>query len=57
VEYRQGTLAIDLVDAQRRTMIWRGVAQDRLTRKDMQKVDETIRDAVQELFAGYPRKA
>src|SRR5688572_15131655 len=40
-EYREGTLAIDLVDAQRRAMVWRGVAQDRLTRKDLQNVDET----------------
>jgi hypothetical protein len=57
VEYRQGTLAIDLVDARRRTMVWRGVAEDRITRKQMQKVDETIHDAVREVFANYPKKA
>jgi hypothetical protein len=57
VEYRQGTLAIDLVDAQRRTMVWRGVAQDRITRKDLQKTDETVRRAVREVFENYPRKA
>jgi hypothetical protein len=57
VEYRQGTLAIDIVDAQRRSMVWRGVAQERITHKDMQKGDETIRNAVRELFTNYPRKA
>jgi hypothetical protein len=57
VEYRQGTLAIDLVDAQRRTMVWRGVAQDRITPKDLQKADVTVRRAVREVFEKYPDKA
>jgi hypothetical protein len=57
VQYRYGTLVIDLVDAKRRTMVWRGVAGDRITRKNMQDVDGTVRDAVRELFAKYPRKA
>ena len=57
VQYRYGTLVIDLVDAKRRTMVWRGVAEDRITRKNMQDVDGTVRDAVRELFAKYPRKA
>jgi hypothetical protein len=57
VEYRQGTLAIDLVDARRRTMVWRGVAQDRISQKQLQKIDDTIQDAVREVFSRYPRKA
>jgi hypothetical protein len=57
VQYREGTLAIDLVDARRRTMIWRGIAQDRLTRKQMEKQEQTIRNAVREVFGNYPRKA
>lgn len=57
VQYRYGTLVIDLVDAKRRTMVWRGVAEDRITRKNMQNADATVRDAVRELFAKYPRKA
>ena len=28
-----------------------------ITRKQMQKVDETIHDAVRELLANYPKKA
>lgn len=57
VDYREGTLAVDLVDAKRRTMVWRGVVQDRLTRKDLEKVEATVRDAVKEVFAKYPVKA
>lgn len=57
VNYREGTLAIDLVDANRSTMVWRGVVQDRITRKEMEKPDATIRDAVRTVFTKYPRKA
>jgi hypothetical protein len=57
VEDREGTLAIDVVDAHRRAMVWRGVVQDRITRSDMQNVDETVHDAVKTVFAKYPRKA
>jgi hypothetical protein len=57
VDYHEGTLAIDLVDARRRTMVWRGVVQDRLTRKAVQNTDETARDAVKMVFARYPTKA
>ena len=56
VQNRYGTLVIDVVDVKRRTMVWRGVAEDRITRKNMQNADETVRDAVRELFAKYPPK-
>jgi uncharacterized protein YuzB (UPF0349 family) len=56
-DYREGTLAIDLVDAKRRAMVWRGVTQDRITRKDMKDVDKTVRDAVRAVFSNYPSKA
>lgn len=57
VEYREGMLAIDLVDTQRRALVWRGVTQDRISRKDMEQSAQTIRDAVSEVFSKYPRKA
>jgi hypothetical protein len=57
VNYRQGTLAIDIVDARRNAMVWRGVAQDRISKKDMQNSGETIDAVVRELFASYPRQA
>jgi len=57
VDYREGTLAIDLVDARRRTMVWRGVVQDRLSRKAVENADETAREAVKMVFARYPARA
>jgi hypothetical protein len=57
VHYREGTLAIDLVDAKRNSMVWRGVAGDRITRSDMRNSGATIDSVVRELFAAFPRKA
>jgi hypothetical protein len=57
VHYREGTLAIDLVDAKRNSMVWRGVAGDRITKSDMKNSGETIDAVVRELFAAFPRKA
>ena len=55
VHHREGTLAIDLVDAKRNSMVWRGVAGDRITRSDMRNSGETIDTVVRELFAAFPR--
>ena len=57
VNYREGTLAIDLVDARRNSMVWRGVDGDRITKSDMKNSGEAIDAAVRELFAGFPRRA
>lgn len=57
VHYREGTLAIDLVDAKRNSMVWRGVAGDRITNSDMRNSGETIDSVVRQLFAAFPRKA
>jgi hypothetical protein len=56
-DYREGTLAVDVVDARRRAMVWRGVSQDRITHKHLQNVDKAVHEAVRELFINYPRKA
>lgn len=51
VEYRQGTLAIDLVDARRNALVWRAVAEGRLDAKAMEQPGPAIDAAVGELFA------
>ena len=54
VEYRQGTLAIDLVDAKQNALVWRGVAEGRLDAKAVEQPAATIDAAVGELFARFP---
>lgn len=57
VAYRQGTLAIDLVDASRNALVWRAVAEGRLDRKAMEQPGPTIDAVVGELFTRFPGAA
>ena len=55
LNYRQGTLAIDLVDAKRNAMVWRGVAGDRISRSEVKNPGEAIDTAVRGLFSAFPQ--
>lgn len=52
VQVRQGTLVIDLVDARRNTLVWRGVAEGRLDAKAIDQPWPAVDAAVAELFRG-----
>ena len=54
VEYRQGTLAIDLVDVKRHTLVWHAVAEGRLDAKAMEQPGPAIEAAVGEIFGHFP---
>lgn len=52
--YQEGTLNIDVVDAQRKRLIWEGVAIGRVTEKVQRHRAEAIDKAVAEIFKTYP---
>ncbi len=54
VNYRQGTLVIDLVDANRQALVWRGVAEGRLTGKVVNNPGAAVDTTVKEVFAKFP---
>jgi hypothetical protein len=56
VEYEQGTLVIDIVDARTNHVIWRGWAQDAIDRflRDDDRMSQQIDDAVQRMLAKFP---
>lgn len=56
-QYVEGTLNIDIVDAQRKQLVWEGVAVGRVTKKSQEDRQTAIRAAVAEIFAKYPFKA
>jgi hypothetical protein len=56
-QYVEGTLNVDIVDAQRKQLVWEGVAVGRVTRKTQEERQAAIRAAVAEVFAKYPFKA
>lgn len=56
-QYVEGTLNVDLIDAQHKQLVWEGVAVGRVTRKSQEDRQAAIRAAVAEIFAKYPFKA
>lgn len=56
-QYTEGTLNIDLVDAQRRQLVWEGVAVGRVTEKHRENREAAINAAVAEIFKRFPFRA
>jgi hypothetical protein len=55
--YERGTLFIDLVDVERRQLVWEGRAVGRVTRADREEPAKALDNAVAEIFARYPFRA
>ncbi len=56
VHYRVGTANIDVVDAERRQLIWEGVAEGRLTREALENPRPAIERTVHDLFMQFPTR-
>lgn len=54
-EYKEGSLVIDLVDAERKALIWQGVGTSTLKKKSNGR-EERINEAVSKILAAYPPK-
>ena len=52
--YTEGTINIDLIDRERRQMVWEGIAVGRVSRDMKQIPEENINQTVFEIFAKYP---
>jgi hypothetical protein len=53
VDYRQGSLVIDLVDTRRNALVWHGVAEGRLDAKAIEQPGPAIDAAVGEVFKRF----
>jgi len=51
----KGQLVVDLIDAGRKKLAWRGIATQNLSDQQM-KLVEQVNTAVEKLFAKYPPK-
>lgn len=56
VTYKVGTINIDIVDAEKKQLIWEGIAEGRLDREAMANPKVTINAVVTELMRQYPGK-
>lgn len=57
VRYRVGTANVDLVDMQKKQLVWEGIAEARLTDKMMKDPRTAIAGVITEMFAQYPGRA
>lgn len=56
--YTEGTLNVDLVDAQRNRLVWEGIAVGRVSRtRDPAERDARINSTMADIFAQYPHRA
>lgn len=52
----KGTLVIDIIDASKKELVWRGIAKAKLSDQREELLDQ-VNTAVEKLFAQYPVKA
>jgi hypothetical protein len=57
VNYTEGTLNVDLIDARTMQMVWEGVTVGEVTKKHLKDREATIHKAVGNIFAKYPFQA
>jgi hypothetical protein len=57
VHYQVGTATVDVVDAERRQLIWEGIAEGRLTGRVMNSPGGAIDEAVSDMFAQFPTRS
>ena len=57
IQYAVGTANIDVVDANKKQLVWVGIADARLTEAMINYPDESIAKIVAEMFEKYPAKA
>lgn len=52
--YRIGRMAIDLIDARRHEVVWRGVAEGPVSSEMLRNAGSSVETAVGEIFKGFP---
>ena len=54
VEYRKGTLSIDLVDAKQKQLVWQGVAEGEVSDESMKTPGPALDSVVTKIFSNFP---
>jgi hypothetical protein len=57
VNYTEGTLNVDLIDAKRNQLAWEGVAEGRLREKARKDLEKAVNGVMAEVFKRYPYTA
>jgi hypothetical protein len=54
VDYREGTLSIDLVDARRKQLVWQGVAEGEVSDEALKDPGPAVEKVVTRMFSNFP---
>lgn len=54
IDYKQGTLSIDLVDAKQKQLVWQGVAEGEVSEESQQNPGPAIDRVVAQIFSNFP---
>ncbi|HEY0462770.1 MAG TPA: DUF4136 domain-containing protein [Polyangiaceae bacterium] len=54
IDYKEGTLSVDLVDAKRKQLVWQGVAEGEVSEDAQRNPGPAIDKVVAEIFSNFP---
>jgi hypothetical protein len=55
--YKEGTVNVDLVDAQKKQMVWEGVAVNEVDSQDLKNPQQAFSKVISAIFMSYPYRA
>lgn len=53
-QYTEGTLFVDIIDANKKELIWQGIGSGVLKSKNVEQKEERIKEFVEEILSKYP---
>src|SRR4051794_14634045 len=54
IDYKEGTLSVDLVDAKQKQLVWQGIAEGEVSEASQQNPGPAIDDVVAKIFSNFP---
>jgi hypothetical protein len=54
IQRTEGTIAVDVVDRARNQLVWEGAASGRVTDSTRRNLEETMHNAIKDIFAEFP---
>ena len=56
IRYKYGTVNIDVIDAEKKQLIWEGISEGTLKKSDLEKPKQAISEVVGLIFQQYPTR-
>ncbi|HEY0921869.1 DUF4136 domain-containing protein [Rheinheimera pacifica] len=56
IRYKYGTVNIDVIDAEKKQLVWEGISEGTLKKSDLEKPKQAISEVVSLIFQQYPTR-